>query len=88
MVRYPTPTQALDALEVGEADVALVDHVSALKGVGEGDDLVIVGDPVIEVPYACALRQDSVQLVQAVNEALIALEDDGTLEALIAKWLR
>lgn len=85
--QYRTAIQALRALERGETDVALVDHVSALQAVGEADDLVIVGEPVIEVPYACAMRRGSVHLLWAVNEALAAMEDDGTMEALISEWL-
>ncbi len=88
LVQYRTPDQALSAVEDGEAEVALVDHVSALEVVGEKSDLVIVGEPVTEVPYACAMRRESVQLLQAVNGALAAMEDDGTMDALIAEWLR
>lgn len=88
VVQYRTPGQALGALAKGETDVALVDHVSALQAVGEEEDLVIVGEPVIEIPYACAVRDDSVRLLQAVNKALVAMEEDGTLEALISKWLK
>lgn len=88
VVQYRTPDQALSELERGETDAALVDHVSALQAIGTGSDLVIAGEPVIEVPYACAVRRDSVRLLQAVNKALVAMEDDGTMEALTAKWLR
>jgi len=88
VVQYGTPLQALSAVEGGETDVALVDHVSALQAIGDGDDLVIKGEPVIEVPYACAMRRDSVQLLRAVNEALAAMEVDGTMKALTYKWLR
>ncbi len=88
VVQYRTPARALSALEEGETDVVLVDHVSALQAMGEGKDLVIIGKPVVEVPYACAMRRDSVQLLRAVNEALVAMEDDGTMDALISKWLR
>ena len=88
VVQYRTPDRALSAVENEEADIALVDHVSALAVVGEAGDLDIVGEPVTEVPYACAMRRESVHLLQAVNRALAAMEDDGTMDALIAKWLR
>lgn len=88
VVQYRTPDQVLGAVGNGEADVALVDRVSALGAVGDGGDLVIVGEPVTEVPYACAMRRESVQLLQAVNSALMAMEDDGTMDALIAEWIK
>jgi len=88
IVQYRTPDQALSAIEQGEAEVALVDHVSALEVIGEGRDLTIVGEQVTEVPYACAMRRESVELLKAVNRALLAMEDDGTMDALVAEWLR
>ena len=88
LVHYQTPSQALRGLQAGETDVVLVDQVSALQAIGPESDLVIVEEPVITVPYACAMRQDSFELLQSVNEALAAMEDDGTMEALISKWLR
>lgn len=88
VIQYRTPMEAVQAVAQAETHAALVDHVSALQAIGEGDGLTVVGEPVIEVPYACAVRRDSVQLLDAVNEALATMEDDGTMEALIAKWLR
>lgn len=88
VLQYRTPTQALTAVREGEADAAVVDRVSALQAVREGGSLIIVGDPVIAVPYACALRRDSVRLLEEVNDALAAMDDDGTMEALISRWLR
>jgi ABC-type amino acid transport substrate-binding protein len=88
VIQYRTPAEALGALERGETDVALVDHVSALQAIGQGDDLVIEGEPVVDVPYACAMRCESVQLLRAVDDALAAMESDGSMKTLRAKWLR
>jgi len=96
VVPYQTAAEALAAVAAGEADAALVDHVSALAataktlGVSEnpkGFELVIVGEPVIEEPYAVAVRYDSRHLLRAVNEALAEMEVDGTMEALVEEWL-
>jgi ABC-type amino acid transport substrate-binding protein len=78
----------MSALEARQADVALVDRVSALQAIAGGHNLTIVGEPVVEVPYAAAVRRDSRQLLRAINEALEAMEDDGTMDRLLAKWLR
>nr|HID14781.1 amino acid ABC transporter substrate-binding protein [Anaerolineae bacterium] len=53
---YQTAAGALAALAAGEADGALVDHVSALAATGAGSRLVIVGEPVVEEPYAVVMR--------------------------------
>jgi ABC-type amino acid transport substrate-binding protein len=87
VVQHQTPADALNALGAGQADAALVDRVSALHAIAEGRNLTIVGEPVIEVPYAAAVRRDSPRLLRAIDEALEAMDDDGTLDRLVAKWL-
>jgi ABC-type amino acid transport substrate-binding protein len=42
----------------------------------------------VEIPYAAALRDDSQRLLRAINSALTAMEDDGTLERLVTEWLK
>ena len=83
VVPYQTAAGALAALAAGEADAALVDRVSALAATG----LVIAGDPVVEEPYAVAVRHDSQHLLRAINDALAEMEADGTIEALIERWM-
>jgi polar amino acid transport system substrate-binding protein len=101
VVPYQTASEALATVAVGEADAALVDHVSALVAIARtssqeqartclplyGVDLVVVGKPVVEEPYAVAVHRDSRYLLRAINDALAGMEADGTLEALTTKWL-
>jgi cystine transport system substrate-binding protein len=87
---------ALAAVAAGETDAALVDHVSALAAraqtlrVSEGPkgfELAIVGDPIIEEPYAVAVHRGSRHLLRAINRALAEMQADGTLETLTARWI-
>lgn len=83
LVSYQTADAALLDVADGQADVALVDRVSALRA----PDVAIVGDPVTEEPYAIAVQKESQRLLHAINEALRDMKADGTLEALSDKWL-
>jgi polar amino acid transport system substrate-binding protein len=83
-----TPVQALDQVASGQADAALVDHVSALARTGAGTGLQVVGDPVTDEPYAIAVWGENRRLLRAINDALEHLEEDGTLEALKIRWFR
>ena len=95
VVPCQTAAEALAAVTAGKAEVALVDHVSALaatapsspSGSGVGSGLKIVGRPVVEEPYAVAVRRESRHLLHALNDALVEMEADGTLEVLTAQWL-
>jgi len=84
---YQTAVEALAAVVAGEADVALVDHVSALTGSGVGSGLVVVGNPIVGEPYAVAVRRESRYLLRAIDDALAEMEADGVMETLVAEWL-
>lgn len=83
----PTADEVLARVVSGEADAALVDHLSALAGMGQGLPLEIVGDPVTDELYAVAVRRRDGALLRAVNGALTAMEEDGTLPRLRQRWL-
>ena len=85
VVPYQTAAEALAAVTTGEADAALVDHVSAKSGATSG--LIIVGEPVVEEPYALAVHRESRYLLRAIDDALAEMEADGTMETLTNKWL-
>jgi polar amino acid transport system substrate-binding protein len=85
---HETAIEALAAVTAGDADAALVDHVSAIMAAGEGNGLVIVEESVVEEPYAVAVHQKSRYLLRAINDVLAEMEADGTMEALVAEWLR
>jgi polar amino acid transport system substrate-binding protein len=93
-VTCQTPQEALEAVAKGAADAALVDHVSALTSVPPWAEetphpgrLTIVGDPVIEEPYAVATRREDSRLLRAINRALGAMQADSTLDSLRYDWL-
>lgn len=82
-----TVTLALDALVAGEADAAIVDAIS-LATHAQAARLVAVGAPLVSDPYIVAIPADAPDLLRAVNDALRALETDGTLDIIRARWLR
>jgi polar amino acid transport system substrate-binding protein len=80
--------EALAAVLAGEADAAIVDAVSAALFLGEGGNLVATGEPLRSDPYAIVTPKHAPELLRQVNEALDALEQDGTLSEIRARWLR
>ncbi|HEY76189.1 MAG TPA: amino acid ABC transporter substrate-binding protein [Thermoflexia bacterium] len=79
-----TADEALAKVAAGEADAALVDHLSALMTSMEG--LRIVEPMVTSEPYAIAVRREDRRLLEAIDEILAAMRDDGTLDRLQARW--
>lgn len=84
---YELPRYALDAVRLGVATAALVDHTSARLYLREHTDWAAVMTPITVTPYVIATRFDRWHTFLAVHEGLQALEEAGILEHIVNKWL-
>lgn len=85
---YETRDAALDALRLGDAEAALVDTITAGRYRAAHPDWPSSALEVTVVPYAAALRPDRPALAAAVERAMGELMADGTLNAIISRYLR
>ncbi|MFC2029425.1 ABC transporter substrate-binding protein [Chloroflexota bacterium] len=86
MRRYDTAQDTLRALQSGEVEVVVVDRISALAYLRECEGLQIPGEPITDLDYVAPTRLDSFQLREAIDQAVLEMRKDGTLEALQEKW--
>jgi ABC-type amino acid transport substrate-binding protein len=84
---YELPAYALDAVRLGEADAALTDATSARLYLRAHPDWQATYSYVTDSFYAIAVRVNRGRTWDAVNRALQSLLDDGTLAAIIGRWL-
>ena len=82
---FPNFTDAFAAVQAGQADAvcgnkAVVDQM--LAGAYSDEHTVLTSATGEE--YAIAVSQDNPDLVDAMNEAIAALTEDGTLDEIIA----
>lgn len=84
--RYDTAEEVLRALEAGEVEAAIVDRLTALTYVGQCPGLKIVGEPLTDINYVIAVRPESYRLLGALNELLLEMRRDGTLDLLRETW--
>jgi ABC-type amino acid transport substrate-binding protein len=82
----PTASEALAAVENGEADAALVDAISAYDFLIGRPALTLAGSPLEPEPYTIAVNAKSRILFQQLESVLQAMEEDGALPALRVKW--
>jgi polar amino acid transport system substrate-binding protein len=83
---YELPAHALDAVRLGQADAALVDATSARLHLSEHKweaQLSYVTDHW----HPVAVRSDQVARWQMIDKALQVLDDNGTLDEIINRWL-
>ena len=83
---FAANADAKTALTTGKVDAWVVDNLTAIQMVEEGDGLVILEEKMTEEPYAFAFAMGSEDLVAAINEALAELIADGTVESIFASY--
>ena len=83
---FAANADAKTALTTGKVDAWVVDNLTAIQMVEEGDGLVVLEEKMTEEPYAFAFAQGSEDLVEAINKALNELMADGTVESVFEAW--
>ena len=88
ILTFETPDQSISDLMAGNLDVILADG-SYLQPIvdGSGGEIVFVG-PEVEIGggVGAGLRKDDEELRAKIDDALQALKDDGTVDALIQEY--
>ena len=79
---FAANADAKTALTTGKVDAWVVDNLTAIQMVEEGDGLVILDENMTEEPYAFAFAFGSEDLVAAINDELVKLIADGTVESI------
>lgn len=70
------------ALTTGKVDAWVVDNLTAMQMVEEGDGLKILSENMTEEPYAFAFAFGSEDLVEEINKILGKLIEDGTVQKI------
>ncbi len=80
------PTKYQD-LRVHRLDAILVDRLAALDLVKKtGNILAVAGKPFSRLEAAVAIRKGNEDLVNAINQAITAMQKDGTMKKLSETW--
>lgn len=85
--RYTTGADAIQALVSGKIDAVVIDNQPALSYVAANDGLTILDTPYAEEDYAICINKDNEELLNAINGALEELQSDGTIDAIISKYI-
>ncbi|MGR3512775.1 MAG: transporter substrate-binding domain-containing protein [Paracoccaceae bacterium] len=87
LVEYATPDETIAAVVNGEADAVLADDSFIQTAIAANSDLMVVGDPVaLGGGVGMGLRESDGELKAKFDAAIQSMKEDGTLNALIAKW--
>jgi polar amino acid transport system substrate-binding protein len=83
---FAANADAKAALTTGKVDAWVVDNLTAIQMVEEGDGLTILEEKMTEEPYAFAFAKGSEDLVEELNKALKTLIDNGTIEKIFTDF--
>ena len=84
--RYKNGTDAVLALTSGKVDCVVIDNEPAKKYIEANEGLKILDTEYAVEDYAIALAKDS-ELTEKINAALEELIADGTVQAIIDKYI-
>ena len=85
--RYSKGVDAVQALATGKVDCVVIDNEPAKAFVESVDGLKILETEYITEDYAAAMNKNNPELYEAVNTALEELIADGTIAAIIEKYI-
>jgi len=88
VTRYNNGADAVEALKTGKVDVVIIDNEPAKAFVNANpNDIRILETEYTNEDYAIAVNKDSKVLLDKINETLAAMKADGTLDAIIKKYI-
>lgn len=78
---------AVAALLNGQIDCVVIDQEPAKNYVAANEGLKILDTTYADEDYAIAIKKDNTELLDKVNAALKELQEDGTLQSIIDKYI-
>lgn len=85
---YPAAADAFLALETGKVDYVIASRSTTQYMGMVNSGIVMVQDNVLDEACSIAVAKSNGELREALDEALAAFVEDGTLEEIITRWTR
>ena len=88
VVAYDNGLTAVQALNNGQVDCVVIDSAPAQEFVAANEGLTILDTEYVTEDYAIGMAKGNTALVEAVNGALAELKADGTIDTIVAKYIK
>ena len=85
---YDDGLTAVQALVNGQVDAVVIDNAPAKEFVEANPGLKILDTAYAEEDYAIGVAKGNTQMLDAINGALEELKNDGTLQAIVDKYIK
>ena len=84
---YDSGLTAVQALVNGQVDCVVIDNAPAQEFVAANPGLKILDTSYVEEEYAIGMGKGNTAMLEAVNGALADLQADGTIQAIVDKYI-
>ena len=71
----------------GKVDAVIIDNQPAINFVAANEGLIILDTEYAVEDYAACISKENPELLEAVNTALQELIEDGTVQAILDKYI-
>lgn len=88
VIAYDSSITAVQALLNGQIDCVVVDNAPAQELIKNNPGLKILDTEYVTENYAIGVNKGNKQLLDALNQALKELSEDGTIDAIISKYIK
>lgn len=85
--RFNKGADAVLALTTGKVDCVIIDNEPAKSFVAANKGLKILEDPFAVEEYAICIAKEDTELLEAINGAIKALKEDGTIDSIIKNYI-
>lgn len=86
--RYNKGFEAVQALSQGKIDAVVIDGEPAKTFVSQTEGLKILEESFTDEEYAIAVKKGNTELLEKINGALKTLKENGTLDEIVAKYIK
>ncbi len=88
VTQYVNGNEAIVALIGGDVDCVVIDNQPAISFVENNEGLVILETSYADEDYAIAIKKGNTELRDAIDEAIEELIEDGTIDEILAKYIK
>ena len=84
---YNNANNAVLALNAGDVDCVIIDNEPAKALVAANEGLKILETAYADEDYAIAVKKDNDELLEKINDAILALTEEGKIDEILEKYI-
>jgi polar amino acid transport system substrate-binding protein len=88
LLRFDDINDVFLAVKARKADYAFTSYITAITATKRKSDFVLLPEVYVKDPAGIAINKKDTALLRQINEILLRYKSDGTLNDLIARWIK